>query len=227
MRRIKHFLGLLLIGICLVSILSACGEAAKKRAEPMEESKIAALREEYRYLDEEPLGNRIEAPELKEDLMIFGKDLVGFFVIEIADGENEEHDNYLDPTGGEKPELTNNYPFICIPAKIQEVVVTRENREIDGEDMWLLYGKNFSDEDVFIPARRFLHIAIINDATENAEIITGCDPVYCGDRLMSFYITEDDHILSLNADPEADFYSGWTLEAFEEELRSTFRELGW
>lgn len=130
------------------------------------------------------------------------------------------------PTDKANSGLDTEVVFYLLPVKVTEWLDSRDGQELPGDELWIAYSFvdfNFDDAKQFSPGSSFIFDGSpANRISEYKGI-----PVVGADTLRTFYITDDETVLSFGFEPVTDELSGYSYEEFKGRIKEIAEKSGW
>ena len=199
----------LMVVVLLLLLLSACSAEKKLSAEALKE-----MRERYPYC-----RTNASAATLPEEYWAKGNDV--FVVVELTEGKRETT-RTMYPNHDLDPDLATDVTSYYFPAKIIEILDIRDGCSLTEADIVLSFPGLLYDPDIaFDKGQRIVVFGTFEEPVEAGKTQLGIGPI------MSFYLTDDNYILSLSNHAQMDQFSGMKLDAFKKEMLHITEVGGW
>ena len=141
-------------------------------------------------------------------------------------GDWETLSRTLSPSGNPGDGLDTVVDTCLLPVKVTEWLDSRDGTELPEDPLWLAWTYvvfDFADMEHFPVGASFV---FCGSPASGMKEYRG-QPVVSSATPLTFYVTEDGHILSFDWEPAVDAYSGETYEEFRDVLRRVAGISGW
>ncbi len=140
-------------------------------------------------------------------------------VVELTD-ERKEVTKTEYPNPSVDPNLTTEVTTYFFPAKVLRILDIRDSCSLIEEDITLSFPGLLYDPNItFEEGQRIVVMGVLKESSGQVLLSIGPN--------MSFYLTDEEYIMSLSNNKYMDRYSGLKLDAFEKEMFRITKAGGW
>ena len=209
MKRIRKTLSAILPVFVFV-LLSACTARNTLSGEALEKA-----RSHYPYCQNADASTAA----LPEEFWAKGHDV--FAVVELT-RDRKAATETMYPDQSVDSDLTTDITTYYFPAKVLDIFDIRDGCSLTEEEITLSFPGLLYDPNIaFEKGQRLVLFAALDESGEAGEVLFEIGPI------MSFYLTDDNYVLSLSANPQMDQFSGWKLDALKKEMLRIAEVSGW
>lgn len=209
MKRIRETLCAFLPVIVFL-LLSACTAGNTLSGEALEKA-----RERYPYCK----ASEALTATLPEEYWAKGHDV--FAVVELT-GDRKATTKTMYSNQSVDSNLTTDVTTYYFPARVLEILDIRDGCSLTEEEITLSFPGLLYDPDIaFEKGQKLAVFAALDESGESGEVLLEIGPI------MSFYVTDDNSVLSLSANAQMDQFSGWKLDSLKEEMLRIAEAGGW
>lgn len=208
----KRFRGIIdsFLLVCVFLLFSACTSENKLSGGALEKE-----RDRYPYCQ----TSNGSIATLPEEFWAKGNDV--FVVVELMEGKRETTRTMV-PNPDLDPDLSTDVTTYYFPARILEILDIRDGCSLTEEDIVLSFPGLMYDPDMaFDKGQRIVVFGTFEESAEAGKTQLGIGPI------MSFYLTDDNYVLSLSSHAQMDQFSGMKLDAFKKEMLHITEVGGW
>lgn len=141
-------------------------------------------------------------------------------------GDWKIHRQTTNPTGDSNNGLDTIVETYYLPVKVTEWLDVRNGKEIPDDQVWVAYSFvdfNFSDTTLFPVGSSFV---FVGGSPRLRHEYYG-KPVIGVDTLLTFYLTDNEIVLSFGAEPMINEFSGYSYEDFTSHIKRVAEKSGW
>ena len=212
MKRIQKLYSTIIVAISFFSLflLCACTAGGKRSNEVLKE-----MRNRYPYCQ----TANASMGKLPEEKWAKGLDI--FAIVELT-GARTETTEKIHSNQKVDANLTTNVTTHFLQAEVLTILDIRDGcflteQEISISFPGILYDPNLA----FESGQKLVIFGGIHKSDETGKTVIGIDPI------MSFYLTNDNYVLSLSHHEQLDQFSGLKLDAFKKEMLRITELGGW